>query len=257
MGAPGGGARERGEVAAALFVVLGTGRTTRRPARAAPCRRARESAAARATAASIVPHRSIGSGAGERRARSSPRPRRSSARPSRAGTRADASEAKSPCLSRPPRIRITLPSAKPSSDLAVASTLVPLESSTHRTPRGLGDELGAVRQALEARQRVYDRRRRRVRGIRPRRRGHRVLEVVRAGQREALDARATARGAPPTFDMSTPPRATTPARGPAAPGEGDAARARRDARRRGIVGVDDGEVRRAPAATKTRALAAA
>ena len=77
--------------------------------------------------------------------------------------------AKSPCLSRPPRIRRTEPSANPSRDFAAASTLVPLESSTYRTPAGLRDQLRAVRRALETRQRRRRSTRPERRGTRPRR----------------------------------------------------------------------------------------
>ena len=57
---------------------------------------------------------------------------------------------KSPCLSRPPRISRTRPSRYPSRDFAVASTLVPFESLTQRTP-ALRHELACGAAAPEVR----------------------------------------------------------------------------------------------------------
>ena len=107
----------------------------------------RARAAARETAVSIVSHRSIACGAGERLL---DRVRGLSDRqhpPRGALDDERRSVPKSPCLSRPPRMSSTEDGGNPSSDFAVASTLVPLESSTQRTPARLGDELGPVREA--------------------------------------------------------------------------------------------------------------
>ena len=166
----------------------GTGRTRRRPARAGPCRRdapapppaRRPPASRRSARAGAPPLRSADSIV------SAASPIVSTMRARRADERAQRSRSRRACRGRRGS-GATVPSAKPSSDFAAASTLVPLESSIQRTPLGLGDELGAVRQArrtASARRRSRPRERPSALG-----RGHgreRVLEVVRPGQRQAV-----------------------------------------------------------------------